>query len=85
MEANGIISSLLILVVVLGIWGVVQQRATVRVNQLLDRQRLDVLAILADRDGWREAAMRATLIAEVSQGTTERAARAVERVAANSP
>lgn len=82
MEADGIISSLAILVVVLTIWGFVQQRATVRANTLLDRQRADVLAIIADRDGWREAAMRATLLAESSQDTTERATKVAETIVA---
>lgn len=80
MEADGIISSMAVLIVVLMIWAVIQQRAAMRANTLLDRQRADVLAIIEDRDGWREISRRLTLIAESSQDTTERAAIAVEKV-----
>lgn len=81
MEADGVISSLAILVVVLTIWGTSQQRAVNRLNQLMDQQRQDIMAILADRDGWRDVARGLQLIAEASQDTTDRAAAAVEKVA----
>lgn len=89
MEASALIEPLIVLIVALVFWVIASRRDVRRVE--LERETLraqnerirgDLDAVVRDRDGWREAAMRATLIAEVSQGVTVRATRVAETVVA---
>jgi hypothetical protein len=53
--------------------------------QQLHRDNVDLLeqrdAIVADRDGWRDVATRATLVAKIALSETARAADAIVRAA----
>lgn len=82
MEADGVISGLLVLVVSLSFWVYSEHRGHDRMRVQRDAVQARLDAVVVDRDGWREAAQRGLVQVELRRDLMQLASRIAESVVA---
>lgn len=80
MTSDGAIATLAVTVLFLAFIVYSQNRGVARLRKARDLLQMRLDAVALDRDGWRDVAQRALLVAQIGRGVNERAARIAETV-----